>query len=72
VHVWIWPPEHCVCPAVQLLVQVSEQAAFGAMPEHTSGAAHVVWWLTYRQPFESAVHVSSVDELSQVVPACVQ
>jgi len=37
------PPEtHAVSPLAQLLVQVSEHAAAGSIPEHDSGLVHVV------------------------------
>jgi hypothetical protein len=40
-HVASPPDTHEVWPAVQLLVQVKEHAAFGATPEHDVGLAQV-------------------------------
>jgi hypothetical protein len=37
VHVANLPPTHVVCPCVQLLVQVSEHPALGAIPEQVCG-----------------------------------
>jgi hypothetical protein len=39
---------------------MGEQAALGAVPEHASGAVHVVVVLTYGQLFESTRHVARV------------
>jgi hypothetical protein len=63
---------HVACPEVQLLEQVGEHAAFGALPPQTGfGEAHGVVEATWRQPFESVMHVASVDLSWHTVPASV-
>jgi hypothetical protein len=60
VHVEAPPETHADVPGVQLFVQVSAHAAFGAWPEHTSGLTHVEVVATYGQLFVSTAHVASV------------
>jgi hypothetical protein len=50
-----------VSPCEQLLVQVNEQAALGAGPEHDSGDGHADVDWTYGHPLAgSTAHVASV------------
>jgi hypothetical protein len=42
VHVASCPLTHDVCPALQLLVQVSAHVELGEVPEHDIGEVHVV------------------------------
>jgi len=53
---------------------VSEHAAFGAVPPQLSGAAQAIVDATYRQPWASVLHVSTVSLFpgSHTVPLAVQ
>lgn len=67
------PPEtHDVSPGPQLLLHVSEQAAVGAVPEHTAEPGHIVVSVTKGQLLASTMHVTTESALAQKVPAPVQ
>ena len=72
VHVARPPDTHEVWPEVQLLVQVSEQSAVGAVPEHDCEPGHVEVDATYGQLLPSIVQVASVCPSWQTAPACAQ
>jgi hypothetical protein len=60
VHVARPPEVHIVWPCEQLLVQVSEHAAAGALPEQDSGLGQLVVESTYGQSSTSSMQVASV------------
>ena len=72
VHVARPPLTHVFCPIVQLSVHVSEHWAFGAVPEHDCGAAHLAVDETTGQPSASMPHVATVRPSWHTVPARVQ
>jgi hypothetical protein len=57
---------------VQLSAQVKEHWAFGALPEHDCGAAHIAVAETKGQVSLSTAQVSTVRPSSHTVPARVQ
>ncbi|HET6148909.1 MAG TPA: hypothetical protein VFH68_15335 [Polyangia bacterium] len=71
-HVARLPPTQDFCPCVQLLVQVREHLALGALPEHDCGVAHGMLDETNGQESVSTAQVATVWLSWHTVPAPVQ